>query len=159
MSSRAKKSGKKVRRPKRCKGCRNWFVPKRDNQKYCNDTCREAYYAIHYPPPAPVQKICPECGDVFLTTMPKKQSYCKPGCREAAAVRRRQGEPPSEVTLGLLQLRYDILHRDEYRCVLCGGGRDQRKVLEVVNEPEQGLITMCSDCCIGGNPKSRNSFL
>lgn len=71
-----------------CKKCGIGFIPKRRTQKYCNDTCRTAYYEAHYFIKKQETKTCPNCGTPFVTTKPKLQVYCTPGCREEAKLKR-----------------------------------------------------------------------
>lgn len=67
---------------RRCKACFNKFVPKRRDQKYCNDQCREDYYAQMRERGVTTHKVCPQCGSGFDTTSPHKQTYCSAECRQ-----------------------------------------------------------------------------
>lgn len=134
---------------KECKGCSTWFVPERKNQVFHNAECREAYYMEHYYRKVHVRKTCPECGTMFTTTCPNKQVYCKPECRIAEADRRKKERSQGaflKTKEEYLRLRYAVLEKDGFKCVLCGHGKGEHVVLYAVNDQELGLVTLCSAC-------------
>jgi len=143
--SRSSRSG----HTKKCKGCSIRFVPKDGRHKFHNTNCRVAYYAKHYGS-IEVIKTCPNCGTAFPTTMPRKQTYCSPDCREQAR-QQRQDEVVARVRAEqstYLGERYAALERDEFKCVYCGKSKEQGAVLDVI-ENQHELKTICLECKIG----------
>ena len=144
---------KKLVQPlKTCAGCGKGFSPKRRTQKYCNDDCRVVYYKKHYFGVTEVNKVCPNCGAVFSTTMPKKQTYCKPECRKEAAKKRGEGKLAQldTETLTAYRERFCTLENDGFRCTYCGRGPKEGAVLGVVEELGE-LRTICEECKAGKN--------
>ena len=135
----------------KCKGCPIQFAPKDKRQKFHNAVCRDKYYLEHYGSP-PVSKTCanPKCGAQFTTTMPKKQFYCKPECREEHRLA-VQDELHSRVvaeTQTYLGERFATMRRDNFKCVYCGASKEQGAVLDVVID-DGVLKTCCLECKIG----------
>ena len=133
-----------------CKGCGKRFHPKDRRQKYCVESCREAYYERHYFTKTTVSKTCPNCGTMFSTTMPKKQSYCNEDCREDARKKRADVKSAS-AQAERVTYRSEVLStlaRDEYKCTRCGKGLLDGVTLDVVEE-DANLVTVCTDCKIG----------
>lgn len=113
------------------KACNQLFQPKRKNQEFHTDKCRETWYEENYPAfkKEVVTKTCPTCGTQFDTTCPGKQDYCTPDCRETATLLRRFGmEITGHITSGT--------------CDLCG---QQRKILGVHGTNGTGL-KVCMMC-------------
>lgn len=132
-----------------CKGCTINFFPKDKRQKFHNADCREKYYLLHYGSPS-VQKTCLNCGALYSTTMPKKQSYCKPECREEHQLKSRD-EVKARVVAErqtFLGERYATMQRDDFKCSYCGKGKEQGAVLDVVDDSSK-LKTICLECRIG----------
>jgi len=144
-----------------CKGCGISFLPKTKRQKYHDDDCRVAYYKEHFGGKE-VSKTCPNCGTVFSTTMPKKQTYCTPECRDEAREKRIDGklaQLDAETATNLGE-RYSTLERDGFKCVYCGRGAKEGAVLGVVDDEEKGLKTVCGECkagkeFLGGNQEKQ----
>lgn len=133
----------------KCKGCNIKFMPKDKRQKFHSPECRVRYYVEHYGSPV-VTKTCPNCGTSFSTAMPKKQTYCKPECREEARLN-RQDKLRARVTAEkktFLSERYAAFQRDGFKCVFCGRGPEQGTILDVV-EVEHELKTTCLECKAG----------
>lgn len=146
---RTKKKTVKSAHLVKCKGCNIKFVPKDGRQKFHSSDCRVRYYDEHYGSPA-VTKTCPNCGTAFSTAMPKKQTYCKPECREEAR-QKRQDEVTSRVRAEkqtYLGERFAAFERDGFKCVFCGKSKEQGAVLDVV-EDEGELKTACLNCKAG----------
>lgn len=78
---------------KKCKHCQSYFTPKKKDQQYCNDTCREAYYDEHHFKKQHATKICPRCGVSFSTTKPIRQIYCSPECRDGVTGSKEHPKP------------------------------------------------------------------
>ena len=137
-----------------CVGCKRAFVPKTKNQKYHSDACRVEYYKVHYFAKTVVQKACPNCGTLFSTSMPKKQVYCLPACREEAKTKRIEAVYASTEAERVTYLgeRMAAFERDEYKCTVCGRGVKDGAILDTVEEGA-GLVTICSDCKIGKEEK------
>jgi len=78
---------------RQCKNpeCLKFFTPKRKDQVYCVDRCREEHYDILYKRVLEVKKICPVCGIEFPTTKPLIQTYCSPECRGVAQEKTTNG--------------------------------------------------------------------
>ena len=135
-----------------CKGCGVSFAPVTKRQKYHNEDCREDYYKEHYFPQVHVDKTCPNCGDVFSSTMPKKQTYCTLECREDAREKRLDALKAGKDTEKITHLRERIgaFEQDEFKCTVCGRGPKDGAVLDVVDEGAK-LKTVCIECKIGGN--------
>lgn len=133
---------------KTCKNeeCGRNFLPKRKTQKYCNDDCRVAYYKKHYGSQE-VEKVCPNCGNTFTTTMPKKQTYCEPGCREDAQKKRIEGKLAQldAETLTHYAERFSTLEKNGFKCTYCGRGPKEDAVLGVIEDSGK-LRTICSEC-------------
>lgn len=137
----------KILSPRDCKSCGVSFTPKTSRQKYHDDKCRVAYYKEHFGSKE-VQKTCPNCGNEFSTTMPKKQTYCCPDCREEARNKRIDGKLAQldAETLTHLGERYSTLERDSFKCVHCGRGAKEDAVLGVADDGKGGLKTICDEC-------------
>lgn len=134
---------------KQCKGCGIRFTPVDGRQRYHSPECRTAYYTEHFSS-INATKTCPNCGASFTTTMPKKQTYCSPECREQAK-QQREDELSARVTaerLTYLSERYATLKRDNFRCVWCGKSVEQGAVLDVVVD-QAILKTTCLECKMG----------
>jgi len=134
---------------KKCKGCNIKFVPRDGRQKFHSTDCRVRYYQEHYGS-LEVTKTCPNCGTLFSTTKPKKQTYCKPECREEAR-RKRQDEVSFRVAAErrtFLGERFATLERDGFKCVYCGKSKEQGAVLDVIEDGEV-LKTTCMECRVG----------
>lgn len=150
MAKKAAKAARPARVLPVCRNCGRGFVPKRRSQRYCNDECREAYYKVHYFAQTTAEKTCPNCGNTFTTTKPKKQVYCSPDCREDARKKRIEaaGASMSAERVTYLGERIAAFERDEFKCTVCGRGPKDGAVLDVVEEGSE-LVTVCTDCKIG----------
>ncbi len=137
-----------------CKGCKVSFTPKTKKQKYHSEDCREEYYRRTYFPQEHMDKTCPNCEGKFPSTMPKKQTYCSPECREDARKKRLEAKKASmsaeKVTY--LRERVDAFKRDKFKCTMCGRGPKDGAVLDVVEEGAK-LKTVCMECKIGKTHK------
>jgi len=146
---KSKRKAVKSSQLKKCKGCNVKFTPKDGRQKFHSVDCRVRYYQEHYGS-LEVTKTCPNCGTSFPTTKPKKQTYCKPGCREEAR-QKRQDEVTARVKAEkrtYLGERFAALERDGFKCVYCGKSKEQGAVLDVIEDQEE-LKTICLECKIG----------
>lgn len=130
------------------------FVPKTRKQKYHSEACRIAYYEKQYFTKTYVNKTCLNCGGVFSTTMPKKQAYCKPECREDARIKRRDAVDASKSAerVTFFGERMTAFARDGYKCTVCGKGVKNGAILDVV-EQGTGLVTVCLECKVGKGAK------
>jgi len=149
--SRSKKTVTQRSQTIKCKGCDIRFTPKDGRQHYHNPQCRIKYYEKHYSNML-VTKTCanPKCGGSFATTMPKKQHFCKPECREEHR-RDVQDELTARVhaeTRTFLGERYAAMQRDNFKCVYCSRGKDQGVVLDVMEDNHE-LKTVCLECKTG----------
>lgn len=98
-----------------------------------------------------MEKTCPNCDTLFLTTMPKKQIYCKPECREEAQAKRRDGIIASisaERTTYLAE-RFAVFEHDRYKCTYCGRGLNDGVKLDTMDDGEGRLRTICEECKVG----------
>ncbi len=141
---------KKLRPRKRCRRCNNTFSPKRKNQVYCTDVCRKEDYEEKYYTSPETDKVCPECGNMFSTTCPKKQKFCTPECRAKSQKRIREKKIARDYaeTLTTLGERYSTLEKDNFRCTVCG--KDAKDtVLDVDTAEGGGLKTVCVECKAG----------
>lgn len=101
-----------------------------------------------------VEKTCPNCGTVFPTTMPKKQTYCKPECRKEAAKLRAGAalaRTDAERTTYFTE-RYAAFERDGFKCTVCGRGVKEGAVLDILDS-EDGPKTVCTECKEGKEAK------
>lgn len=126
------------------------FLPKNKRQKYHSDECRITYYKEHYFIKTVVSKTCPNCGVLFSTSKPKKQTYCKPECREEARIKRMDAKTASVTAERQTYLgeRMAAFERDGFKCTVCGRGVKDEAVLDTVEEGA-GLVTVCIDCKAG----------
>lgn len=140
-----------------CKGCGVLFIPKTRKQKYHNEDCRIAYYEKHYFAKIEVDKTCLNCGETFTTTMPKKQWYCKPECRDDARNKRADALNASKTAEKVTYFgeRMAAFERDEYKCTVCGRSVKDGAVLDVVEEGA-GLVTVCTECKTGRGKKDND---
>jgi len=149
VARKKKEKPKKQLPPQKCKGCRISFIPKDRRQKFHSSDCRVKYYDTHYASPV-VSKTCPNCGTLFQTTKPKKQTYCKPECREENRIK-RQDELSSRVKaerLTYLGERFAVLQKYNYACAYCGKSVEQGAVLDVVDDKGE-LKAACLECRAG----------
>lgn len=107
------------------------------------------YYKEHYYGVTEVSKTCPNCGEMFSTTMPKKQAYCSPECRADAQRKRAEGKlaQADAETLTFYSERFSTLEKDGFKCTYCGRGPKEGAVLGVVED--SGLRTICEECKAG----------
>jgi len=114
----------KILLSKKCKHCQGFFTPKRKDQQYCSDTCRNAYYEEHYFKKTTIAKICPRCGSSFKTTKPIRQIYCSPECRDGVTESKEHPKPDA--------------------CELCEGDN-----LKLIWHSQNGTgLYLCKQCCV-----------
>lgn len=77
---------------RQCRKCTGYYMPKRESQAFCTDTCRNAYYDEHYFHKITATKVCPNCGEKFDTDKPYLQTYCIGDCRIDARAKTLRGE-------------------------------------------------------------------
>ena len=108
-------------------------------------------------------KTCKECGEIFDTNL-SKQVFCTWECSTS---RNKNRYYESGLYLPKKKKRFEILERDEFRCIYCGRSPIEDKVkLEIDHiNPRNGannnilkydkeeLITSCSDCNNGKSNK------
>ena len=145
-----KVSTKRLRPKKKCRRCNIAFFPKRKDQVYCTDVCREEDYREKYYSPTEVDRICDECGASYSTTSPKKQKFCTPECRTKNQNKIRDVKMARDYaeTLTTLGERYSTLEKDSFRCTVCGKGAKDT-VLDVDVGEDGGLKTVCVECKAG----------
>ena len=148
---RKKRLEKKTLQLQKCKGCSIKFIPKDRRHRFHSVQCRVKYYEEHYYSPE-VTKVCanPECGRQFPTSMPKKQDYCCPECREQAR-QLRQDEVTSRVRAErrtYLGERFAALQKSNFTCEYCRKSRDQGAILDVVDDNGE-LKAACLECRVG----------
>jgi len=77
---------------RKCKQCGDPYIPKHQNQLYCNTKCRDKYHRQH--PKETIRfgevykNVCPECGKKFETEY-HFQTYCCKTCRYNVNGRRK----------------------------------------------------------------------
>jgi len=151
--TKKQKKDKKELPPIRCKNpnCNTLFVPKTRKQKYHNDTCRAEYYDKHYYAKTVTTKTCPNCLNDFDTTKGNQQVYCTPECRDDARGKRIDGVMASRTAERATYLaeRHSTMKRDSFRCTLCCRGPGDGAVLDVGDDDNSGLKTVCRDCVEG----------
>lgn len=151
MVKKAKTVKRNTLPPVKCKGCDIKFVPKDRRQHYHSESCREDYYQRTYFSKKPTRKTCPNCGAAFITTKPGRQMYCKPDCREDAKKKRHEGitASVSAERKTFLGDRFAAMEKDGFRCVYCGRSAHDGVRLDVEDDGEGGLRTVCSLCVEG----------
>lgn len=147
-----KKKDKPKLPPRSCKGCGIMFVPKSRREKYHNASCREEHYQKTFFCNEPVQKVCPNCGNVFTTTKPGRQDYCDEDCRKAAAQKRRDGIVSDIVQerQKFYTARMQQMKSDGFRCTTCGKTAKDGVKLDVYSIDDDGTnATLCDECALG----------
>ena len=135
----------------KCKGCPKTFYPKDNRQKFHNEICREEYYARTYYHKTSTQKKCPNCGNMFPTTMPVKQDYCNDSCREEYRKKRKEGiqEYINNQISQFYSARFKTLQSTGFKCSYCGKDVSDGVKLDVEPDGAKGYRTICSECVIG----------
>ena len=135
---------------KKCRRCNGPFYPRRKGQVYCTGACRREDYKEKYYSPTETEKECPECGELFSTTSPKKQTYCTPECRSKGQGKVRDKKTARDYAESLTTLgeRYSTFKKDNFRCTVCGQGA-QDTVLDVDTGEDGNLKTVCVECKAG----------
>lgn len=146
---------KKTTPAKFCKGCGIGYSPKDKRQKYHSEDCRKDYYAKHYFAKVVVEKTCPNCRTVFSTSMPLKQTYCKPECREEARTKRIDAVTASMSAERVTYLteRFAAFEKDGFKCTYCGRGNNEGVKLDTIDDGKGGLRTICEECKAGKEAK------
>lgn len=141
---------KSIRIRRFCRGCNIIFTPERSNQVYHSEECRAEDYGRKYGTPIETEKECLECEELFATTCPKKQKYCRPECRAKAQKKQREIKAVQKYaeTLTTLGERYGTFERDEFKCTVCGQGAKDT-VLDVDVGGDGQLHTVCVECKAG----------
>jgi len=90
LTDSVKKHEKPSLSPIHCKGCTITFTPADHRHHFHSAACRERFYMRTYFSKATATKICPNCEEAFTTTKPGRQTYCTPGCRQDAQLKKRE---------------------------------------------------------------------
>lgn len=153
MATRKKDTTGKEKKPKLspipCKGCDTMFVPKSRRQHYHSEQCREDYYARTFYAKKETRKMCPNCGEEFVTTKPGRQDYCTGACRNEARKKKRDGlRLRAEDRIKQFRTdRYKQMSADGFKCVLCGRMVKDGIKLDIVLDPKgSGRMTVCNEC-------------
>jgi 5-methylcytosine-specific restriction endonuclease McrA len=102
---------------------------------------------------------CKNCGDTFINTN-NTQKYCSVKCRTEYWTKSiNQQRAAKDKTGNYLQLRFEILKRDNFRCVYCGRNPKEDNIKLAIDHihPKarngdsnaDNLITTCYDCNTG----------
>lgn len=146
-----KKSKKQSLSPISCKGCGTKFIPKDRRHHFHSETCREEYYSRTYFHKEIKRKKCPNCGNMFPTSAPKKQVYCNEECREDYRKKQREGlvESVNEERVRFYGDRFRTLQSADFRCSYCGKGVSDGIKLDVEPDGNNAYRVICSECVLG----------
>ena len=146
-----KKEAKTAPSVTKCKGCGIKFMPSDYRQKFHNEQCREEYYARTYFRKTSVDKVCPQCGNTFTTSMPKKQVFCSADCRKTHRESDHEElmETVDKTRYKFYGDRFKTLKSAEFRCSYCGKDVSDNIKLDVEPIEDGGYRTICSECVMG----------
>jgi 5-methylcytosine-specific restriction endonuclease McrA len=126
----------------RCIRCGEFIYNNR--RKYCSDDC-EYYYNKKQ-----TIKKCLGCGEEFLS-LNQNRKYCSDSCR-------LKNSRKDLKSLSWKLKRFDILKRDNYKCMICGRTANDGIILHIDHivpiskggsEEIDNLQTLCNECNIG----------
>ena len=148
-----------------CRQCEKEFMAKPYEHKFCSERCYADWRLEH----RPVIISCCVCGTEFKVNAAQKDRRfcCSTAC--SAVLRRIGTKKRYSRRSGHIgsSLRFDVLQRDNFRCVYCGKtGRSEElhidhfiPVVEGGKTEISNLVTACKRCNSGKGAKSVRRFL
>lgn len=138
-----------------CEYCGITFIKENNPQRayrFCSKKCNAQYYSDK----AQIEKVCPECEQVFLVTKKDAGQVC---CSYACANHfKDEGKTPEAQRIRMSKeyriWRKAVFERDDYTCVFCGqhGGKLNADHIKRFSDfPELRLAidngrTLCEEC-------------